>query len=229
MKTKYLNSGLVICLVLGTLLTAYPVKAAVTPWPVMDFWNYPYDPSTYDWISFGLYDETPTEWTCHWDFGDGSTFDQCWVNSVKRFNADGDYTVSVQVTNGEGERSSFSKVISVRTHDVAIAKFTVPQSARVNQTRQLVVSVNNRRYPENVQVELYKITPNGDVWVGTLKQLVPVRPSNRTTPFSFNYTFTAEDALNGKVTFHAMAFILDAREAWPADNEIISLPTRVSR
>jgi hypothetical protein len=229
MKTKYLNLGIVFCLLLGMMLTASPVKAEVTSWPVDGFWNDPYDPSTIDWMYFGLYGETPTSWSCHWDFGDGTAYDQCYVEHAKRYSADGDYTVSVQVTNDFGVISSTSQVVSVRTHDVAITKFTVPQSAKANQNRQLVVNVNNNHYPETVQVELYKVTPDGLVWIGTLIQLVPVHPSNRATPFSFNYTFTAEDARAGKVTFRAMAFTIDARDAWPADNEVISLPTRVSR
>jgi len=231
MKTKYLNLGMVLFLVLGTLLTAYPVQADdVTPWPVDGFWNYPYDPSIFDWISFGLYGATPSNWTCQWDFGDGTTYNECYVDQIKRYTNDGDYTVSVQVTNDLGEVSTASRVLSVRTHDVAITKFTVPQSAKAGQTRQLVVNVSNTRYPERVQVELYKIINNNELaWVGTLIQYVPVRSGNRTTIFTFNYTFTPEDARVGKVTFKGMAFILDAREAWPADNEAIALPTRVSR
>jgi hypothetical protein len=220
---------MVFCLLLGMMLTTSPVKAEETTWPVDGFWNSPYDPSTIDWMYFGLYGETPTTWSCQWDFGDGTFYDQCYVEHAKRFSADGDFTVRVQVTNDFGETSSTSRVVSVRTHDVSITKLTVPKSAKANQTRELVVSVSNSRYPENVQVEFYKVTPDGLVWIGTLIQLVPVHPSNRTTPFSFNYTFTMEDARVGKVTFRAMAFTLDARDAWPADNEVISLPIRVSR
>jgi hypothetical protein len=117
----------------------------------------------------------------------------------------------------------------VRTHDVAITRFSTPQSASVGQTRQIVVGVRNTRYPENVQVELYKVNEkNGLDWVGTSIQSVPVRSANRTTTFSFSYTFTAKDAHIGKVTFKAMAFLLDARDAWPGDNEAVA-STRVSR
>jgi hypothetical protein len=230
MKTKCLNLGLVFFLVLVPLLIVSPVKADVTPWPVDNFWNEPAEPSIYDAVSFGLYEYPPFSWVCHWDFGDGSTYDECWVNAAKQFTKDGDYTVSVVVTNDTGEVSSASRTVSVRTHEVAITKFTVPQTAKAGQTRQLAVSVRNTRYPERVQVELYKIVNNNEyVWIGTTIQSVPVRSGNRTTTFNFSYTFTAEDALVGKTTFKAMAFILDAREAWPADNEAISLPTRVTR
>jgi hypothetical protein len=230
MKTKCLNMGLVFCLFVVTLMTVQPVKAEVTPWPVDGFWNEPAEASIFDWVYFGLYGETPSDWTCLWNFGDGTTYNQCYVDHIIRYAKDGDYTVSVQVTNSAREVSSTSRTVSVRTHDVAITKFTVPQTARVGQTRQLVVSIRNSRYPETVQVELYKSTPNGYVWFGTLSQLVPVRPQNRTTAFTFNYTFTAEDARSGKVTFKAMAFLMnDVRDALPADNEVVSLPTRVTR
>jgi len=227
MKTKYFNLGVVFCLVLGALLSAYPVKAEVTPWPVDGFWNYPYDPSIFDWISFGLYGEAPTSWTCHWDFGDGTTYDECFVNQIKQYTSDGDYTVGVQVTNELGQVSSTSRVVSVRTHDIAITRFTVPQSARAGQTRQLTVYVRNTRYPEKVQVELYK---NNMVWMGALIQDVPPRSAYRTTAFNFTYTFTAEDVRIGKVTFRAMAFILNnGGDDWLADNDVTALPTRVAR
>jgi len=58
---------------------------------------------------------------------------------------------------------------------------------------------------------------------------VPVRPSNRTTDFNFSYTFTSEDAAIGKVTFRAVASIIEARDALSADNEAISSPTKVGR
>jgi len=243
MKTKYLNLGLVLCLVLGSLLTAYPAQAQPSgeddfppcAFPIGEkffFWNDPADPSIFDWITFGLDGCIPPEtWVCSWDFGDGTISNDgaCFVYKNKRYQADGDYTVQVQITEGI-ESATLSRVVSVRTHDVAITKFTVPQSARAGQTRQLSVGVRNTRYLELVQVELYEITASGDVWVGTLKQTVPVRSRNRTTTFNFSYTFTAEDARVGKVTFKALAFLLnDVRDAWPADNEAISLPTNVSR
>ena len=135
MKTKYLNLSLVFCLVLGSLLTAYPVNAQTTEWPPVDFWNEPGVPSIFDSVSFGLYDFPPLKWKCLWNFGDGTTCNECWVNQAKQFKTDGDYTVNVQVTNEHGKTVPVSRVVSVRTHDVAIIKFTVPQSASAGQTR----------------------------------------------------------------------------------------------
>jgi len=229
MKNKFLKLGLALCLVVGWLLTASPVKADVTTWPVDGFWNDPYDPSIFDQISFGLYGETPLTWACQWYFGDGTTYDQCYVNRVKRYAQDGDYLVTVQVTNDLDEVSTTSRVLSVRTHDVAITKVSVPQSAHAGQTRQIVVSVSNTHFAEMMFVDLWKSAPGGFEGVGTLKQLVPVRAGNRTTAFYFSYTFTSEDARVGKVTFKAIATLLDARDALPADNEVVALPTRVAR
>lgn len=230
MKTKILQLCVVFSLVLGSLLIAQPVTAEGEPpsWPIDSFWNDPADPSIYDWMTFGLYGYPPPEWICHWDFGDGTTSNDCFVDHSKQYNQDGDYTVSVQVTNESNMTSTTSRIVSVRTHDIAITKLIVPQSARVGQTRQIVVNIRNNRYPERVQVELYK---NDFVWVGTLIQDVPVRTGNRTTTFTFNYTFTAEDARIGKVTFRALAFILNdtGGDDWPVDNDVISYPTRISR
>ena len=229
MKTKYLNLSMVLCLVLLSLLTAYPARAQDVPWPPdpEGFWNDPAVPSIYDPVYFGLYPYPPSTWNCEWNFGDGTKFDQCYVDGTKQFNADGDYSVAVLVTNtSTGQTEWYGRTVSVRTHDVAISRFTVPQSASAGQTRQITVYVRNPRYPEQVQVELYK---NNMVWVGTLIQEIPPRSGNRTTVFSFNYTFTAEDARIGKVTFKAMAFILENEgDDWMVDNEATA-STRVSK
>jgi hypothetical protein len=137
--------------------------------------------------------------------------------------------VNLAVTTYDGRTASTSRVVPVKTHDVAITKFTAPQSASAGQTRQIVVGLNSKRHVEDVEVTLYKSVPSGYQWVGALKQTVPVRPSNRTTDFSFSYTFTKDDATMGKVTFKAVATIGNARDALPADNEAISSPTKVAK
>ena len=53
--------------------------------------------------------------------------------------------------------------------------------------------------------ELFKSVPGRFQQVGVLTQSVPVRPGGRTTDFAFSYTFTADDAQVGKVTFKAVA------------------------
>ncbi len=105
----------------------------------------------------------------------------------------------------------------------------MPKAASAGQTRQIVVGINSRRYPETVEVQLFKSVPGGFQQVGVLTQSVPVRPSNRTTDLSFSYTFTGADVQVGKVTFKAVARIVDARDALPADNEAIASPTKVNK
>ena len=48
---------------------------------------------------------------------------------------------------------SVAKQIKVENHDVAITKFSVPQSARAGQTRQISVAVNNKLHDEWVTVK----------------------------------------------------------------------------
>jgi hypothetical protein len=164
---------------------------------------------------------------CQWNFGDGTTSDILYDEGVQQFKTDGDYTVRVDVVFPNGDTASAVELVPVRTHDVAITRFSVPQSASAGQTRQLTVYVRNTRYPEKVQVELYK---NDMVWVGTLIQDIPPRSANRTTAYSFNYTFTPEDARIGKVTFRAMAFILNnGGDDWMMDNDVTAFSTRVLR
>ena len=201
-----------------------------TPPPVASFYYNPYDPSIFDTVQFWDNSYDPGEagfksWS--WDLGDGQVATGQSVSH--NYAADTDYTVKLTVVTNDDRTASTSQVVRVKTHDVAITRFTAPQSAKVGQTRSIAVDVNSRRYVENVQVQLYKSTPGGYQLVGTLNQQVPVRPSNRTTSFNFSYTFTNDDATMGKVTFRAVASLMDARDALPADNEAIASPTKVSR
>ncbi len=201
-----------------------------TPPPVASFSFWPGDPSVFDTIQFYDYSWDPGEVGFQlqaWEFGDGTTGEGCCP--THRYATDGDYTVQLTVTTYDGRTAPTSQVVHVKTHDVAIIKFLAPQAAKAGQTRQIVVGINSKRYPENVEVQLHKSVPGGFQWVGTLTQYVPVRSGNRTTDFNFSYTFTNDDATVGKVTFKAVANIVGARDALPADNEAIASPTKVSR
>jgi hypothetical protein len=50
---------------------------------------------------------------------------------------------------------------------------------------------------------------------------------NGSTTFTFNYTFTSADLGVGKVSFKAVATIVDHRDAARAANELISSPPTV--
>jgi PKD repeat protein len=210
--------------------TQRDVTVSLPPPPNADFYLQPWDPSIYDTINIYNWSNDPGCYDCGmtaaWDFGDGTTSTDWSPNH--RYASEGDYTISLTVTTGDGRVGSTTQTLQVRTHDVAITKFTVPQSAKAGQTRSVSVYVNNTRYPEQVEVQLFKSTPAGWQWVGTLQQEVPVRPSNRTTIFEFSYTFTAEDAQLGRINFRAVATIVNARDALPTNNEAISLPTKVA-
>jgi len=132
-------------------------------------------------------------------------------------------------TTQDGRSASTTQTVSVRTHDVAITKFVAPKAAKVGQTRPIVVGISNQRYPERAEVQLYKSTPEGEQWLGSTIQSVPVRPARRITDFCYTYTFTADDTSAGTVTFKAVAYVVTARDAQPADNEAIATPTRVTR
>jgi PKD domain len=205
---------------------------AIDPIPPLQasFYYYPEDPSRYDTVSF--YDSSwDPEYigiqTENWDFGDGSTGSGCCPSH--QYAADGDYTVNLVVTTFDGRSASASQPLSVRTHDVAITRFNTPQSAKAGQTRAITVGINDKSNAETVEVQLYRSTPGGWVYFASLTQYVPPRSANRTTDFNFSYTFTPEDASYGKVSFRALANIQGGRDAFPADNEAISTPVKVSR
>ncbi|MGH2358834.1 MAG: PKD domain-containing protein [Candidatus Limnocylindria bacterium] len=205
-------------------------RLEVAPPPVASFTFFPGDPSVFDTVQFvdqsfdpGNTGMIPSQ---EWDFGDGTAATGCCP--THSYATDGDYSVQLAVTTIDGRTASTEQVVQVRTHDVAITKFTVPQAASAGQTRPIIVGVTNSRYPETVQVQLFKSVPGGGFQeIGNLTQSVPVRGGNRTTSFSFNYTFTGDDAAIGKVTFKAVANLVSARDALPADNEAIASPTRV--
>jgi hypothetical protein len=210
---------------------------AATPPPTVWGNIWPYSPSTFDVVNFsgsasGEGGLPVTSWL--WDFGDGTTSTDLYT--THQYAADGNYTAVLTVVAADGQTGSTTLDVRVRTLDVAITKFSVPQSAKAGQTRQLSVGLVNNRVEEYVRVELYKSVPAGGgyweqgsfVLVGQLTQFVPVRSANRTTEFGFNYTFTPEDAAVGKVTFKAIAYMVDGHDALPADNQAIADPTKVN-
>ena len=203
----------------------------VPPPPVVSLYYYPGDPSVFDAVQFsdsGTYDPASAGITSEaWSFGDGGTASNPGCCPTHRYLADGTYHVTLTVTTTDGRTGSITRDVDVRTHDVSIAKLTVPQSASVGQSRPIVVGLSNRRYPETVRIDLYRSTANGFVQFASSTQSVPVKSGGKTSDFSFNYVFTSDDAAIGKVTFRAVATIVTARDALLADNDIVSLPTKV--
>jgi PKD repeat protein len=200
----------------------------VAPPPSVSFYTSHYEPSIFDTIAFYSSAWDPANQAIqswHWDLGDGSTSTEPSVSH--RYAADGDYTVVHTVTTSDGRSGSYSSVLLVRTHDIAVTKIARPQSATVGQTKRLIISVTNTRYPEDVTVELYKSVPGGYQSIGFLRQFVDVKAKNKPTNFTLSYTFTQEDAQVGKVIFKAIANPANARDAFPADNEFISFAVKV--
>ena len=203
----------------------------VAPQPIVGIYYTPLAPSVFDTIIFydSPFDPGQLGFQSYfWDFGDGTTSTS--IDQTHQYAKDGDYTVQHSATTVDGRTASISQVVHVKTHDVAITKINAPQSASVNQTRTITVSVNSKGYAETVRVDLYKSVPGGFEFIGSVTLTVPARSNNKTTAFNFSYTFTNADASIGKVTFKAVATIIDARDAYPADNEAVSSPpTKITK
>ena len=200
-----------------------------TPPPLAGFVINPFDPSTFDVVQFfdSSFDPAGVGFQSQqWQFGDGATGTGCCP--THQYAVEGDYSVHLTVTTVDGRTGSTTQTVSVRTHDVAITRLAAPTSASAGQARAIVVGIKNTRYPETVEVQLFKGVPGGFEFVGAVTQAVPLSSGNRTTDFSFSYTFTPGDASIGKVTFKAVANLVGARDALPADNEAIAPPTKVS-
>ncbi|HZN18063.1 MAG TPA: PKD domain-containing protein, partial [Micromonosporaceae bacterium] len=209
--------------------TSTTFRLRVAPDPVADFYYYPGDPSTFDTVSFNDYSSDPGYAgiaTRLWDFGDGTTATEAYV--PHEFVADGDYPVRLTVTTVDGRTASISRVVRVRTHDISVVRLGVPQSARAGHTIAISVYVQNTRYPETVRLTLDRSVPGGFANVGTLTQLVAVKTGGQSTRFLFSYTVTSDDAALGKLTFRATATLVNARDALPADNQLLSAPVDIS-
>jgi hypothetical protein len=212
--------------------TSVQLQLVRTPPPNPAIGYYPSDPSSFDTIQFLDQSNDPGQVgfsSTSWEFGDGGSSANPGCCPTHRYLADGEYTVKLTVTTTDGRTASTTRVVQVRTHDVAVAKMSVPQSASTGQTRSIVVGLSNKRYDETVRIDLYRSGAGGFVQFASSTQSVPVRGGNKTSDFAFNYTFTSDDALLGKVTFKAVATIVTARDALPTDNEAISLPTKVNK
>ncbi|MEU9825350.1 PKD domain-containing protein [Micromonospora chersina] len=201
----------------------------VAPDPEVDFSAPGYEPSEFDTVSFWPSVHDPAGLgiaSYRWEFGDGTTSDEQFPRH--RFAADGDYTVRLTAWTVDGRSASAGRPVVVRTHDVSIDRLSVPSTARVGQTVGVGVDLRNTRYAENVEVRLYRSGPFGYEQVGVGTQPVPVKAAGRSATFSFDYTVTADDRTAGKITFRAVAAVLQNRDALPADNELLSTPVRVS-
>jgi PKD repeat protein len=222
--TYYLRAG-------GMFSVDFPqtFRLDATPAPVAAFSFSPSDPSVFDAVQFADSSFDPGGIGIQsqaWTFGDGATAEGCCP--THQYARDGDYTVGLTVTTPDGRTGSTSQVVQVRTHDVAVVRIGVPKAAHVGQTIAINVSVRNTRQPETVQVDLFKGVPGGFQQVGSLTQPVPARPGNRTTLFALMNTITEADRSVGKVSFKAVATIVDHRDALPADNELTSPPVKVT-
>ena len=205
------------------------VSVDVVPPPAADFRLSPTDPSSLEetqfsyWIG-GYWDPTVNGWA--WDFGDGGTASG--ETTSHRFESDGDFTVTLTVSARGGRTATATKIVSVRTHDVAVLSLVTPDKGKVDKPTVITVGVGNTRYQESVRVDLYRVTPQGDVLIGTHTQDVGVMRQKKTVEFAFEYVFTSADAALAKVPFKAVATIEGARDAMPSDNQVVSPPTLVT-
>jgi hypothetical protein len=118
--------------------------------------------------------------------------------------------------------------VVVRTHDIAVTKVKAPFAARAGQTRPVTATVRGKFYLETVQIDLYKVTSQGEIWIASRTVIVKPSPQYPAKQVSFKYTFLPEDVLEGKIKFKAYATIAGARDALPETNWNISNPVTVN-
>ena len=196
------------------------------PEPVANFVVAPLSPSTDDTVRPYDFSFDPARVgiaTREWDFGDGSTSTEaCPPHS---FEADGQYVVTLRVTTQDGRSNTATRLVRVMTHDVAIAGVDAPEQAAAGDAVAVAVRVASAHYPEMVQVELLRGVDGGSFErVDLLTQPVPAEAE---IEFGFRYAVTEGDAAVGSIVFRAVASIVGAADATPADNSFTAPPTTV--
>jgi PKD repeat protein len=190
------------------------------PSPVANFHYDPLDPNRVSTISFTDDSIDPAGRTfvsTRWYFGDGASASGCCPNH--QYAEDGDYAVTLTVTTTDGRTDNRTRIVSVRTHDVAIVSVDVPKVGVVESTKTVSVYVASGDYTENLQVYLLRSVPGGFETVDLQTQTIP---ASTTAAFRFAYTFTSSDASLGTIAFQAHAVITDHVDPIPVDNVLTS-------
>jgi PKD repeat protein len=196
------------------------------PSPVANYHYDPPDPTRVSTISFTDDSIDPAGQTfvsTLWYFGDGASASGCCPNH--QYAEDGDYAVTLTVTTTDGRTDNRTRIVSVRTHDVAIVSVDVPKVGVVGSTKTVSVYVASGDYTENVQVNLLRSVPGGFETVNLQTQTIP---ANTTAAFGFAYTFTRSDASLGTIAFQAHAVITDQVDPIPVDNVLTSANVKVA-
>jgi PKD repeat protein len=196
------------------------------PEPVANFVVAPLSPSTDDTIRPYDFSFDPARVGIaarEWNFGDGTVSTE--ACPPHQYDADGQYVVTLRVTTPDGRSDTATRLVRVTTHDVSIAGADVPEAAAAGETVPVTVRVASARYPEMVQVELLRSDGGGTFErVELLTQPVPAEAE---AEFAFRYAVTEGDAAVGSITFQALASIVGAADATPADNTFTAPPTIV--
>ncbi len=217
--------------VTGPSRTYQPTTLFLDDAPALEpsIYQSPSSPTVYDTVSFSAesWNDIDQPMTVDWDFGDGATAPAGTGTVSHHYATDGTYTVTLHATSPDGRTATKTTQVVVTTHDVGIAKFTVPTAAREGDSKSISVDVSNTRYAESATVVLSRNDGNWWRTVATLTLTVPARPT-KTVRFPFAYTFTPDDAADGKVVFRAQLQLdYPVRDARPSDNEVIAIATTV--
>lgn len=195
------------------------------------FFPSPSDPASHELVTFigQAYDPAGAPVSVRWDFGDGTTGEGPWGQHV--YAADGDYDVTMVASAPDGRQKAYSATILVRTHDIAVLALAAPNAGKQGKTATITAMIGNTRYPEGrVLVRLLRSRPGTSFeQVAEYRFVdVPVLKARKGTAVSFPYTFSAEDAAAGKVTFQVLAVIEGARDSYFDDNTLTAPVTVVT-
>lgn len=135
--SHFVSMGITTNLVTCNITEVYPDHITVSQSPVASFTTTP-SPATACTapltVSFNNMSASGAGITYAWDFGNGAT-STAQVPGPQTYNADGDYTVVLTVTNAEGCSSQFQRMVSIGQPSTA---FSVPSDVCIGSTLQMV-------------------------------------------------------------------------------------------
>jgi PKD repeat protein len=148
----------------GYFSTTLPVaRFTYTPHPA----QYPWRPIVNETITFNAtesydpndpYESTPGGIASYkWDFGDGNITTTTNPIITHRYIKPGDYKVTLDVTDGEGETNVEEQALLIQLHDINVTSVTVaPTEVSVGSTVTVKVTVlNEGNVPEHFNVTAY--------------------------------------------------------------------------
>jgi len=201
----------------GATASRDAVKTVLNRSPVADFTYsppFPYANLTITFNASASYDSDGSIISYFWDFGDGNTTTGTIVEHT--YEAAGNYTVTLNVTDNDGAVGTTSKIVSVTVAPPDVAVLSVVPSTNEAYLRQLVniaVVVKN----EGLEAKTFNVTVYRNDTVIGIQTVTDLAAGSNTTLL---FVWSTSSVSLGNYTIRAEATMLPGEED-TADNVLI--------